>query len=85
MSLTVGEVVFGTAARLLKQATAGGIIAAGDIVADLRDVPALVEAFQPLDPAFVVPGADGLTVATYLVPPPPTVPSPTSGCCTSFS
>jgi class 3 adenylate cyclase len=73
------------AARLLKQAPPGGNIARGEIVADLRDVPALAEAFRPLDAAFVVPGADGLTVATFLVPPAPTVSSPTSGCCASLT
>jgi H+/gluconate symporter-like permease len=36
-----------------------------------RDVPQLADEFHPLDAAFIVPGADGMTVATYVVPPPP--------------
>lgn len=29
----------------------------------------LADEFHPLDAAFVVPGTDGMTVATYVVPP----------------
>jgi class 3 adenylate cyclase len=58
-------------ARLLKQAPPGTIIASGDVFGQLqRDAPGLAEEFHALDPAFVVPGADGMTVATYVVPPP---------------
>src|SRR5512145_2077162 len=57
-------------ARLLKHAPLGAIIASGDIVAELRrDVPRLADEFHSLDAAFAVPGADGLTVSTYVVPP----------------
>lgn len=60
-------------ARLLKHAPLGAIIASGEVVAELqeRDARELAEDFQPLDEAFAVPGADGLTVATYVVPPAP--------------
>ncbi len=57
-------------ARLLKQISPGGIIAAGEIVEALRaEAPALAEEFRLLDPAFEVPGADGITVATYAIAP----------------
>lgn len=60
-------------ARLLKHAPPGAIIASGDVVAELQERGAgeLAACFQPLDVAFAVPGADGLTVATYVVPPAP--------------
>lgn len=60
-------------ARLLKHAPLGAIIASGEVVAELQERGAreLAEDFQPLDEAFAVPGADGLTVATYVVPPAP--------------
>ena len=60
-------------ARLLKHAPLGAIIASGEVVAELQEQGAreLAADFQPLDAAFAVPGADGLTVATYLVPPAP--------------
>jgi len=32
------------------------------------EAPALAAEFRSLDPSFEVPGADGFTVATYLVP-----------------
>jgi class 3 adenylate cyclase len=60
-------------ARLLKHAPLGAIIASGEVVAELQERGAaeLAVCFQPLDAAFAVPGADGLTVATYVVPPAP--------------
>lgn len=67
-------------ARLLKHVPPGGIIASGEILAGLRDAPGLEAEFQPLDTAFVVPGADGLTVATYVVPPALGVSAAASGC-----
>lgn len=55
-------------ARLLKQVAPGGIIASGDVVEALRgEAPPLADEFRLLDPAFEVPAADGITVATYLV------------------
>ena len=61
-------------ARLLKHAPLGAIIASGEVFEELQqDAPQLAEAFHALDAAFVVPGADGMTVATYVVPPPPAV------------
>jgi class 3 adenylate cyclase len=56
-------------ARLLKHAPLGAIIASSDALADLQDAPGLADEFSPLDAAFVVPGADGMTIATYVVPP----------------
>jgi class 3 adenylate cyclase len=60
-----------------KHAPPGAIIASIEVFEELqRDGRALAAAFQPLDAAFVVPGADGMTVATYFAPPPPaTVPA----------
>jgi class 3 adenylate cyclase len=59
-------------ARLLKHAPPGAIIASGEVFAELRQhAPQLADEFQPLDAAFIVPGADGMTVATYVVPPLP--------------
>jgi class 3 adenylate cyclase len=60
-------------ARLLKHAPLGAIIANGAVLADLQDVPRLADEFHPFDAAFVVPGADGMTIATYVVPPAPAV------------
>ncbi len=60
-------------ARLLKHAPLGAIIASSDVLADLQDAPQLADEFHPLDAAFVVPGADGMTVETYIVPPAPAV------------
>jgi class 3 adenylate cyclase len=61
-------------ARLLKHAPPGAIITSGEVFETLRrDAPRLADEFHPLDAAFVVPGADGMTVATYVVPPPPGV------------
>jgi len=61
-------------ARLLKHAPPGGIIASGEVFEELRrDAGQLAEEFHPLDAAFIVPGADGMTIATYVVPPPPPV------------
>ena len=58
-------------ARLLKHAPLGDIIASSDVWDELaRDAPGLAAEFRPLDAAFTVPGADGVTVATYVVPPP---------------
>jgi class 3 adenylate cyclase len=59
-------------ARLLKHAPPGAIITSGEVFEELRrDAPRLADEFHPLDAAFVVPGADGMTVATYVVPPLP--------------
>jgi hypothetical protein len=59
MSVSVG-------ARLLKRIDPGGVIATGDVVDALGDeTPELAREFRPLDAAFEVPGADGLTVATW--------------------
>ena len=64
-------------ARLLKHAPLGAIIASGEVVAELQERGAgeLAACFQPLDSAFAVPGADGLTVATYAVPAAPSAPA----------
>jgi len=58
-------------ARLLKHAPPGAIIASGEVLEELRqrDALQLADEFHPLDAAFVVPGTDGMTVATYVVPP----------------
>ncbi len=60
-------------ARLLKHAPLGAIIASGEVLVDLQDAPLLAGTFHPLDAAFEVPGADGMTIATYVVPPTPAV------------
>ncbi len=61
-------------ARLLKHAPLGAIITSGEVFEELRrDTPRLADEFHPLEAAFEVPGADGMTVATYVVPRPPAV------------
>jgi class 3 adenylate cyclase len=61
-------------ARLLKHALPGTIIASGEVFEELRrDALQLAGAFHPLEAAFAVPGADGMTVATYVVPQLPAV------------
>jgi class 3 adenylate cyclase len=61
-------------ARLLKHAPPGAMIASGEVFEELRwGAPSMADEFRPLDAAFIVPGADGMTVATYVVPPPPPV------------
>jgi class 3 adenylate cyclase len=61
-------------ARLLKHAPPGAMIASGEVFEELRrGAPQLADEFRPLDAAFIVPGADGMTVATYVVLPPPPV------------
>jgi adenylate cyclase len=53
-------------ARRLKVVPPGGIAASAEVVAALEcEAPALAGRFRVLDPAFEVPGADGLTVAVY--------------------
>lgn len=53
--------------RLLKQAPVNGLVASGEAVEALAaERPALARAFRLADPAFAVPGADGLTVAVYV-------------------
>jgi class 3 adenylate cyclase len=53
--------------RLLKQAPVNGLVASGEAVEALAaERPALARTFRLADPAFVVPGADGLTVAVYV-------------------
>jgi class 3 adenylate cyclase len=57
-------------ARLLKHAAPGEIIASGQVFEELqRRAPEVADHFHQLEAAFVVPGADGMTVATYVVPP----------------
>jgi class 3 adenylate cyclase len=54
--------------RLLKQVSPGGIIASGEVVDGLGETaPDLAAEFTLVDPAFAVPGADGITVATWVV------------------
>ncbi len=61
-------------ARLLKHAPPGTIIASGEVFEELqRDAPRLADEFHQFDATFVVPGADGMTVSTYVVPPLPAV------------
>jgi len=61
-------------ARLLKHAPLGAIITSGAVFEELRRyTPRLADEFHPLEAAFEVPGADGMTVATYVVPRPPAV------------
>jgi class 3 adenylate cyclase len=68
-------------ARLLKHAPLGAIIAGGEVIAELHERSAmdLADCFHPLDAAFAVPGADGLTVATYVVPPATAEPATVEG------
>ena len=55
-------------ARLLKVVAPGGIAADGEILAALeREARALAAQFRLLDPAFEVPGADGVTVVVYVI------------------
>ena len=55
-------------ARILKQIPPGGIIASGEIVEALRaEAPPLATEFRLVDPAFEIPGGDGITVATYAI------------------
>jgi class 3 adenylate cyclase len=71
-------------ARLLKHAPPGAIITSGEVVEQLRqDAPRLADEFHLLDAAFVVPGAEGLAVATYIVPPAPAAGTPASRPLTS--
>jgi hypothetical protein len=61
-----------TKTRASSSTPAGGIIASGEVFEELRrDTPRLADEFHPHDAAFIVPGADGMTVATYVVPPAP--------------
>jgi class 3 adenylate cyclase len=53
-------------ARLLKAVPPGSVAASAEVLAELETVaPALAQRFELLDSAFVVPGADGLTVPVY--------------------
>jgi class 3 adenylate cyclase len=53
-------------ARLLKRVSPGGIITTADVVEALRsEMPELARDFRLADPAFEVPGTDGLTVALW--------------------
>ena len=57
-------------ARLLKHVVPGAIISSEDVFKILeRGAPRLAGKFRPLDTAFVVPGADGMTIGTYVVAP----------------
>lgn len=56
--------------RLLKQVPPGGIITTGEVFETLRrEAPCLAEEFRLVDAKFEVPGADGMTVATYIARP----------------
>jgi adenylate cyclase len=53
-------------ARLLKAVPPGGIAASAEVVAALgNEAPALAGQFRLVDPAFEIPGAEGVTVAVY--------------------
>ena len=53
-------------ARLLRVVPPGGIAASAEVIeALMSEAPALAGRFRLLDPAFEVPGADGLTLAVY--------------------
>jgi class 3 adenylate cyclase len=53
-------------ARLLRLVPPGGLAASAEIVAALeREAPGLARRFRLLDPAYEVPGADGLAVPVY--------------------
>lgn len=55
-------------ARLLKQIAPGGIIVSGEVVDELaREAPELAVRCRVLHPAFEVPGAEGIRIATYTV------------------
>jgi class 3 adenylate cyclase len=55
-------------ARLLKQVAPGSIIVSGEVVNELaREAPELAVRCRVLDPAFEVPGAEGVRIATYTV------------------
>ena len=55
-------------ARLLKEVAPGGIIASGDAFEALRvELPTLAAELRLADPAFEVPGADGLRVPVYVI------------------
>jgi adenylate cyclase len=55
-------------ARLLKAVAPGGIAASAEVVAALEDeAPNLAAHFRLLDDAFEIPGADGTTVAVYML------------------
>jgi class 3 adenylate cyclase len=55
-------------ARLLKQIAPGGVIVSGEVVDELRrEAPELAARCRMLHPAFAVPGAEDIRVATYAV------------------
>jgi hypothetical protein len=55
-------------ARLLKHIAPGGIIVSGEVVNELAsEAPELAARCRGLDPAFEVPGAEGIRIATYTV------------------
>lgn len=57
-------------ARLLKHVRPGGVIATGEVIEALQEeMPALAQQFHLSDPAFEVPGTDGLKVATWILDP----------------
>jgi len=73
-------------ARLLKHAPPGAIISSAQVLEELRQhAPRLSDQFHPLDAAFVVPGADGMTLATYLGPPPAAAAAPERFNCSPGS
>ena len=74
-------------ARLLKHAPPGAVITSGEVFEELRrDAWRLADEFHPLDAAFIVPGADGMTVETYIAPPlPPAAGTPERLNCSSGS
>jgi class 3 adenylate cyclase len=70
-------------ARLLKHAPPGGIIVSGEVFEELqRRAPQMADDLHLLDTAVIVPGAEGMTVATYVVPPAPAL-SDTAKPCAS--
>ena len=70
-------------ARLLKHAPPGAVITSGEVFEELRrDARRLAAEFHPLDAAFIVSGADGMTVETYVAPPlPPAAGTPERLSC----
>ena len=61
-------------ARLLKVVPPGGIAASPEMVAALMsEAPTLAGRFRLLDPAFEVPGLDGVTLAVYALEEPATI------------
>lgn len=63
----IGESVH-VGARLLKHVAPGGIIASGEFIQSLRaERSPLADLFRLQDQAFEIPGADAITVTTYVI------------------